>query len=112
MALVLMKPELDVWEPGEHNGTFRGHNPAFVTATAALDFWETTSSPRRWRRKGEPFANPSRRSRHGTRSSAPRAGSACSEASSAEARRGEAISRGPSRRPHPRDLGPDAEVAS
>jgi L-ectoine synthase len=30
-------PELDVWEPGEHNGTFRGHNPAFVTATAALD---------------------------------------------------------------------------
>ncbi|HET6724666.1 MAG TPA: diaminobutyrate--2-oxoglutarate transaminase [Gammaproteobacteria bacterium] len=38
-ALVLMKPEHDVWEPGEHNGTFRGHNPAFVTATAALDFW-------------------------------------------------------------------------
>jgi diaminobutyrate-2-oxoglutarate transaminase len=38
-ALVLLKPEDDVWEPGEHNGTFRGHNPAFVTATAALDFW-------------------------------------------------------------------------
>jgi diaminobutyrate-2-oxoglutarate transaminase len=34
-----MKPELDVWAPGEHNGTFRGHCPAFVTATAALDFW-------------------------------------------------------------------------
>jgi len=29
-----------VWEPGEHNGTFRGNNAAFVTATAALDqFW-------------------------------------------------------------------------
>src|SRR5699024_3819283 len=28
--------ELDVWAPGEHNGTFRGNNPAFVTATAAL----------------------------------------------------------------------------
>jgi diaminobutyrate-2-oxoglutarate transaminase len=39
MALTLFKPELDEWEPGEHNGTFRGHNLAFVTATAALEFW-------------------------------------------------------------------------
>lgn len=40
MALTLICPELDVWEPGEHNGTFRGHNLAFVTAAAALDrFW-------------------------------------------------------------------------
>lgn len=39
LALVLIKPELDLWAPGEHNGTFRGHCPAFVTATAALDFW-------------------------------------------------------------------------
>jgi diaminobutyrate-2-oxoglutarate transaminase len=40
MALTLFKPELDQWEPGEHNGTFRGNNPAFVTATAALEnFW-------------------------------------------------------------------------
>ena len=40
MALTLLKPEIDEWEPGEHNGTFRGHNPAFVTATAALrEFW-------------------------------------------------------------------------
>lgn len=38
-AITLLKPELDVWEPGEHNGTFRGPNPAFVTATAAMDFW-------------------------------------------------------------------------
>lgn len=36
MALTLFTPELDVWTPGEHNGTFRGNNPAFVTATAAL----------------------------------------------------------------------------
>lgn len=42
LALVLMRPELDVWEPGEHNGTFRGHNPAFVTATAALEMWRDT----------------------------------------------------------------------
>jgi diaminobutyrate-2-oxoglutarate transaminase len=40
MALTLFKPEHDQWEPGEHNGTFRGNNPAFVTATAALEtFW-------------------------------------------------------------------------
>ncbi len=40
MALTLFRPELDVWGPGEHNGTFRGHNPAFVTGAAALEkFW-------------------------------------------------------------------------
>lgn len=39
MAVVLIRPQLDLWRPGEHNGTFRGHNLAFVAATAALDFW-------------------------------------------------------------------------
>ena len=40
LALVLLRPDLDVWKPGEHNGTFRGNNAAFVTATAALEtFW-------------------------------------------------------------------------
>src|SRR5699024_3487723 len=42
MALTMFKPELDQWSPGEHNGTFRGHNPAFVTAKAAIDeYWST-----------------------------------------------------------------------
>lgn len=41
MSLVLMKPELDIWKPSAHNGTFRGNNLAFVTATAALDhYWQ------------------------------------------------------------------------
>ena len=40
LSLVLLRPELDVWAPGEHNGTFRGNNLAFVTATAALDYWQ------------------------------------------------------------------------
>ncbi|WP_104046097.1 diaminobutyrate--2-oxoglutarate transaminase [Arthrobacter sp. ZGTC412] len=41
LALTLFKPELDLWKPGEHNGTFRGHNPAFVTGAAALEhFWQ------------------------------------------------------------------------
>lgn len=40
LALTLFRRDLDVWAPGEHNGTFRGHNPAFVTATAALqNYW-------------------------------------------------------------------------
>ncbi|MGH6744922.1 diaminobutyrate aminotransferase [Novosphingobium sp. PhB55] len=39
-ALTLIRPDLDIWAPGEHNGTFRGNNHAFVTATAALrEFW-------------------------------------------------------------------------
>nr|ABF19050.1 EctB [Alkalihalobacillus alcalophilus] len=40
LALTLIRPELDIWAPGEHNGTFRGNNHAFVTATAALAYWE------------------------------------------------------------------------
>ncbi|MQX88790.1 diaminobutyrate--2-oxoglutarate transaminase [Sinorhizobium meliloti] len=40
LSLLLLKPELDVWQPGEHNGTFRGNNLALVTATAALQkYW-------------------------------------------------------------------------
>lgn len=40
-ALVLIRPDHDVWEPGEHNGTFRGNNHAFVTATAAINaYWQ------------------------------------------------------------------------
>ena len=47
MSLVLISPELDVWEPGGHTGTFRGNNLAFVGATAALrTYWadETSAS--------------------------------------------------------------------
>jgi diaminobutyrate-2-oxoglutarate transaminase len=36
LALTLIRPELDVWEPGEHNGTFRGFDPAFAAGAAAL----------------------------------------------------------------------------
>ena len=42
LALVVLKRSIDVWKPGEHNGTFRGNNHAFVTATAALEhYWST-----------------------------------------------------------------------
>ncbi|MGM1050525.1 MAG: diaminobutyrate--2-oxoglutarate transaminase [Bacillota bacterium] len=41
MAITLMKPEIDIWQPGEHNGTFRGNNLGFIAATEALDYWAT-----------------------------------------------------------------------
>jgi diaminobutyrate-2-oxoglutarate transaminase len=53
MALTLFRRDLDVWEPGEHNGTFRGNNAAFVTATAALDFWTDAQLTKNVLRKGE-----------------------------------------------------------
>ncbi|MBZ0253759.1 MAG: diaminobutyrate--2-oxoglutarate transaminase [Candidatus Methylomirabilis sp.] len=52
LAFTLIKPELDCWEPGEHNGTFRGHNPAFVTATEALRFWKDDALTRAVEEKG------------------------------------------------------------
>ncbi|MDK3017080.1 diaminobutyrate--2-oxoglutarate transaminase [Pseudodonghicola flavimaris] len=40
MALVLVRPEFDVFGPAEHNGTFRGNTHAFVTARVAIEkFW-------------------------------------------------------------------------
>ena len=40
MALLLIRPELDVWQPGEHTGTFRGNNLAFASGSEALDcYW-------------------------------------------------------------------------
>jgi diaminobutyrate-2-oxoglutarate transaminase len=39
LTLVLFKSDLDVWQPGEYKGTFRGIQPAFATATVALDYW-------------------------------------------------------------------------
>ena len=51
-AVTLLRPELDVWSPGEHNGTFRGHNLAFVTASAALDWWLDDGLQREVARKG------------------------------------------------------------
>ncbi|ODQ94793.1 diaminobutyrate--2-oxoglutarate transaminase [Mycolicibacterium holsaticum] len=54
MALTLFRRDLDVWAPGEHNGTFRGHNPAFVTATHALkNYWQSGDFTDGTVRKGE-----------------------------------------------------------
>ena len=53
-AIVLIRPDLDQWRPGEHNGTFRGNNLAFVTAKAAIDhYWSDDKFANDVKRKGE-----------------------------------------------------------
>lgn len=50
MSLLLLKPEIDCLVAGEHNGTFRGNQLAFVGACAAIDYsieynlWEKVSA--------------------------------------------------------------------
>ncbi len=39
LSIVLIAPQHDVWRPGEHTGTFRGNNLAFVAAAAVLENW-------------------------------------------------------------------------
>ena len=57
-AVVLIKPELDQWKPGEHNGTFRGNNFAFVTAKAAIDhYWSDDTFSNEVKRKGKYIAD-------------------------------------------------------
>ncbi|WP_030244274.1 MULTISPECIES: diaminobutyrate--2-oxoglutarate transaminase [unclassified Streptomyces] len=54
MSLCLFRHDLDVWEPGEHNGTFRGNNHAFVTATAALGtYWTDNRMEKQTIARGE-----------------------------------------------------------
>jgi diaminobutyrate-2-oxoglutarate transaminase len=43
MSLLLIKPELDLWQPGEHTGTFRGNQLAFIGAAAALEYREESN---------------------------------------------------------------------
>ena len=54
LALTLFRPDLDIWEPGEHNGTFRGINPAFVASTEALrTYWADDKLEKSTLAKGE-----------------------------------------------------------
>lgn len=53
-AHVLMRPELDKWQPGQYNGTFRGFNLAFTTAAAAMrKYWSDDTFERDVQRKGQ-----------------------------------------------------------
>src|SRR5215468_9688706 len=54
LSLVVLKRSIDVWKPGEHNGTFRGNCHAFVTATAAIEqYWSTDAFAKEIMAKGE-----------------------------------------------------------
>lgn len=52
-ALVLLKPELDVWKPGEHNGTFRGSQLSMVAAKAGLEIMINNEVEKGVREKSE-----------------------------------------------------------
>jgi diaminobutyrate-2-oxoglutarate transaminase len=57
LSLTLIRADLDIWKPGEHNGTFRGVNPAFVTGTAALrGYWRDRGLERSTLAKGRRVA--------------------------------------------------------
>jgi diaminobutyrate-2-oxoglutarate transaminase len=53
MSIVLMKPNVDVWSPGEHTGTFRGNSYAFIAGAAALELWRNDDFSRSIRAKGK-----------------------------------------------------------
>ena len=53
MSLLLMKPEIDIFRPAEHNGTFRGNNLAFVGGKAAVDYFTEHKLDEVARRNGE-----------------------------------------------------------
>ncbi|MCX6319465.1 MAG: diaminobutyrate--2-oxoglutarate transaminase [Bacteroidetes bacterium] len=40
LSVNLLNPDIDCWEPAEHNGTFRGNNLAFVAARKVLGYWK------------------------------------------------------------------------
>lgn len=50
-ALTLFKPELDIWAPGEHNGTFRGNQISIVAAKAGLEFMKENNIEKEVQRK-------------------------------------------------------------
>ncbi|MFQ5431239.1 MAG: diaminobutyrate--2-oxoglutarate transaminase [Nitrospinota bacterium] len=52
MSIVLIRPELDEWKPGEHNGTFRGNNLAFITARETMShYWAANGFSEKIREK-------------------------------------------------------------
>ena len=54
MSVLLISPELDQWEPGQHTGTFRGLNLAFVTAAEAIErYWADDSFSKEVKKKSK-----------------------------------------------------------
>lgn len=53
LAITLIKPEIDEWKPGEHNGTFRGNQLAFVAAKGGIEYMLENKVEEQVKRKGE-----------------------------------------------------------
>ena len=52
-AVTLFKPELDIWLPGEHNGTFRGNQLSIVAAKAGLELFNKNNMEEETKRKSK-----------------------------------------------------------
>lgn len=58
LSIILIKSELDQWKPGEHTGTFRGNNLAFLASTELLRaYWENDNLTRAVYHKEELLKN-------------------------------------------------------
>ena len=57
MSLLLIRPEFDCFKPGEHNGTFRGNQLAFVGAKKAIEYGIRTGLYDDVNRKGNIISN-------------------------------------------------------
>lgn len=57
LAIVLHTAELDHWKPGEHNGTFRGHQLSFIAGKAAIEYLIENNIEAETKRKGEIVKN-------------------------------------------------------
>ncbi len=53
LALVLFKPELDIWEPGQHTGTFRGNQLSLIAGKAGLETFVDKNIESEVKRKGQ-----------------------------------------------------------
>ncbi|MGH8274348.1 MAG: diaminobutyrate--2-oxoglutarate transaminase [Gammaproteobacteria bacterium] len=53
LGLLLIRPDRDQWQPGEHTGTFRGQDLSFVAGTEALGYYENDNFLTGVREKGQ-----------------------------------------------------------
>jgi diaminobutyrate-2-oxoglutarate transaminase len=52
-SVVLIRRDLDQWSPGEHNGTFRGNNLAFMTSAKMIEhYWKDGKFENELKEKG------------------------------------------------------------
>ncbi|MEY9996938.1 hypothetical protein ABIE67_008970 [Streptomyces sp. V4I8] len=79
MAALLIRPETGRWTSGGHNGTFRGHNLAFVAGAAAWATGPTRCSPPTPPNCPMPSAAASRASPTHSRPGSPKPPTGCDE---------------------------------